>query len=106
MRTCKGKRYTEQLSSSELRNLKDWNHVSDKSTDLANLNEFLSAGKLWHQNIFAISNSGEGHTELSRSSKVSVFWKLLQQGVPGCPEQTEGRVENPEGVFSGFFRSG
>lgn len=71
-----------------------------------NLNELLSAGKLGHQNIFPINYSGERHAEPSRSPEVGIFWKLFQQGVPDCPEQAEGRVENSKGVFSCLLRCG
>lgn len=68
------------------------------------LNELLSALKLWHQDVLPVGQSGEWHTEASRGVDVGVFRKLLQQQVPHCPQQTEGRVEHAQRVSPGLFR--
>lgn len=79
-------------------------HFSPSPSTPCYLNELLSAVKLWHQNVLPVGQSGEGHAELPGGPKVGVRRKLLQQGVPHCPQQAEGRVENSQSVFSGLFR--
>lgn len=68
------------------------------------LNEFISAVKLRHQNIFSISQSGEGHAQPPGGLQVSVSRKFLQQRVLHDPQQTERWVENTQRVFPRLSR--
>lgn len=68
------------------------------------LNELLSAVKLRHQNVLPISQSGEGHAELSRGPEVGVLGQRLQQGFLDSLQQAERRVENSQRVLSGLSR--
>ncbi len=116
IRTCKGRRRRTKLQISEPQRLafcrrthavksdQPAKHFSPSPSTPFYLNELLSAVELWHQNVLPVSQSCEGHAQLSRGPKVGVHRKLLQQGVLYCPQQTEGRVENSQSVFSGLFR--
>lgn len=68
------------------------------------LNEFISAVKLRHQNIFSISQSGKGHAQPPGGLQVSVSWKFLQQRVLHHPQQTERWVDNTQRVFPRLSR--
>lgn len=73
-------------------------------TAVFHLDEFISAVKLRHQNIFPISQSGEGHAQPPGGLQVSVSRKFLQQRVLHHPQQTERWVENTQRVFPRLSR--
>lgn len=106
MRACKGRQCRNTISTDAVKDQTRLQNISVPLSAPFYLNEFLSAVKLRHQNALPISQPGEGHAELSRGPEVGVCWELLQQGVPHCVQQTEGRVENSQSVFSGLFRHG